>query len=464
MCVADTMSRPGLPPQAVKKDASRIHTVHLPALPKRARRAVTGLSARLRTRSLSCFLLALCALATTAVLAGLLTAVIRHAHVPSADSSEPLSSADFASLRTMGNASSRPLFDRRQLAAARKHWAQPGTPDQPRMAWDVIADDVAIAVKTGHEVAGRRLQMLRTSGWLGNGRRVPNLLVVSDDSDPARGIVGLKRYALDVFAGRAAGSGPTSPGWEGELPRPARWFAKEGWLGDKDKNLPALHMLRATFPNAKWYALLDDDTHLFLDNFARYASRPDRNSRPIYTGKVFYISNCGGFARSGAPRNDPHGARGLFVHGGAGIFVNAKAMDALFPRVRGCISRFSGCWAGDMQVGLCMHAAGIPVNAFKHGHSMEYQFTPFWPSRAMADARYTRRLRSRLEPVTFHKIPLKEQKLISEFERAKVTLGQPVGYGALTEYLLKHGVLPMFGKRKTRWDTNVFFPKIVAPA
>jgi len=236
---------------------------------------------------------------------------------------------------------------------------------------------------------------------------------------------------------------------------PKRWFNSAGWRGDKDKNLPTLHLLKTTFPKAKWYILLDDDTYLFLDNFARYTKRTPPTT-PVYTGKVFFISNCGDFARNGKSRHGG-GRRGLFAHGGAGIFINSAAMDTMFPNIQKCIHKFSSCWAGDMQVGLCMHDVGVQVHNFIRGHSHEYMFTPFWPSRAMADSRYTKRLRSKLEPVTFHKVPQDEGRFISRFEHIMASSRKRVQYNNLREWLMEHGVQPTFGWRKTKWDTRVFF-------
>lgn len=343
------------------------------------------------------------------------------------------------------------LSDPTIIRQGKEHWSQPRDDALLDGDWDSIADDVAIAIKTGHEVAAARLQTLRKSGWLSVGHRVPNLLVVSDADDTSLGAVGVMRYAIDVVAGRFSNASRARA--------PRHWFEREGWRGDKDKNLPILHMLATTFPGKKWYMLLDDDTYVFLENFARYTHKHAKGNKAVYTGKVFYISNCGGFGKNGTPKNSSQLDHGLFVHGGAGIFMNNKAMDAIFPLIPDCIAEFSSCWAGDMQVGLCMHKAGVHVHNFIRGHSHEYMFTPFWPSRAMADSRYTKRLQSLAEPVSFHKIPETELKLISKFERHCAIQGNRVTYNGLRRYLQENEIEPMFGKKKTKWDTNVFFDK-----
>ena len=368
----------------------------------------------------------------------------------------PLSAHEFAAaVSHLSNSTRKPLLsDPALVRDGINTWARKQR--DPRIAaddWDSIADDVAIAVKTGSEVARKRLGYLRTQGWLSVGRRVPNIMVVADAAIPDIGVVDVKRYAVDVVVGALRNENTT------DTKQPRKWFDRAGWRGDKDKNLPTLHLLRSTFPKAKWYILLDDDTYLFLDNFARYAARAPTD-KPIYTGKVFYISNCGAFLRSGAPRpGSGIKHRGLFAHGGAGIFINSLAMDRIYGRVDHCIRQFSSCWAGDMQVGLCMNDAGIQVHNFKNGHSHEYMFTPFWPSRAMADSRYTRRLRSRMEPVTFHKIPENELALVAKFDRQCALEKRRVQYANLREYLQDMGIQPTFGWRPTRFDTHVFSRK-----
>lgn len=305
--------------------------------------------------------------------------------------------------------------------------------------WDEVKDDVAIAVKTGHEVAGVRLADLKGFGWWSVGRDVPNVLVVGDVDVPEWNVVGVKGYAADLLNGS----------------RPEHWFDKAGWRGDKDKNLPALHMLRSKFPGKKWYLLLDDDTYIFLDNFARYIKAPGMDDKPVYTGKVFFISNCGGFAHDGSHRTDKTQPKGTFAHGGSGIVINHKAMELVFPSLPSCIRQFSSCWAGDMQVGLCMRGVGVFLHNYVNGKSYERNFIPFWPSRALADKRYTKRWKGNGEPLTFHKLPHKETQLLSEFESICVGEGVPVVYNKLRHYIQGHGIQPHFDK-PSKWNTDEF--------
>lgn len=315
-------------------------------------------------------------------------------------------------------------------------------------SWERIKQDVVIGIKTGHEVAAKRLKKLRRSGWYSVGRAVPNMMVISDLHDDTLGVVGVKEYAHSILDNGTSGLAPE------------HWFERSGWKGDKDKNLPALHLLKRVFPGKKWYLLLDDDTYIFLENFARYVLRDALDHRPIYTGKVFYISRCGGFMKDGtwaANRSEP---KGMFAHGGSGIVVNGKAMELLFPNIVPCIRDYSSCWAGDMQVGLCMRRSGVQLR--KHGGSTSYElhFIPFWPSKALSDRRYISRWKSMEEPITFHKIPDEEQVLLSGFERDKARRGETVRYTELRKHLLGNGILPCHTEhnKKVKWYTEEFMP------
>jgi len=370
--------------------------------------------------------------------------------------SNALSLASFASVTAKLAKTNHPptLLNPHYIANSRRIWARnfrdtklPSDDD-----WEAVADDVAIVVKTGREVAHKRLEALRKTGWYSVGRRVPNLIVVADVPIPELGVIDIKRYAADVMVGSRRSFLPQANVSSTTIPK--KWFTSSGWRGDKDKNLPALHLLKTTFPNAKWYILLDDDTYLFLDNFARY-TQLSSPATPVYTGKVFFISNCGEFAHNGRSHFGA-GTHEVFAHGGAGIFINSVAMNTMFPNIQKCIHKYSSCWAGDMQVGLCMHDAGVEVHNFKRGISHEYMFTPFWPSRAMADSRYTTRLRSKSEPVTFHKVPPEEGQLISRFEHMMASNHKRVQYNNLREWLMDNAVQPTFGRTKTRYDTRVF--------
>lgn len=337
--------------------------------------------------------------------------------------------------------------------------------------WEKIKDDVAIGVKTGHEVAKSRLDKLRSTGWWSTGRDIPNLLFISDHSDKELGVVSIRDYGLALLNATAFSTSSNINNSTSDRETiddnpnilPEKWFQKSGWRGDKDKNLPAFHLLRSVFPKKKWYILLDDDTYILLENFAHYVSQPGMqpDSRPIYTGKVFYISRCGGFARDGTNITNKSD-RGMFAHGGSGIVMNKLAMDVMYPNIAQCVREYSSCWAGDMQVGLCLRKHGVKVRRYTTRRVLERNFIPFRPSKAMADRRYSQRWKSDHElPLTFHKIPEAEQAALAEFEKISMRSKKMVAFQPLRLYLTERGIIPAHATndRKSRFFSTEFLPK-----
>lgn len=344
-------------------------------------------------------------------------------------------------------------------------------------AWEHIMNDVAVAVKTGREVAGSRLGVQTSDGWLSLRRRVPNLLLLSDEADAALGTVDIRAYARGLARGSVVA---------GVTDSLAAYFARGGWRGDKDKNLPGFHLLVNRFPAARFYVMVDDDTYLFLDNFARWLDRhrimdpstsptvgavvgpgtwvegaptpppprPAGAEVPLFTGKAFLVSRCGEFGRGKATAGVRHPT---FFHGGSGIVLNAAAARALVAATPLCIRRYHSCWAGDMQVAMCLRSAGVagtsyPVRAqtgqASLGRTFERDFFPYSPSIALGEQRFRWRWRSKEEPLTFHKMPLSQLRLLREFEADRLaaagnaTTGAVVQFAALREFLTSRGVQP----------------------
>ncbi|PXF42077.1 hypothetical protein BWQ96_08183 [Gracilariopsis chorda] len=342
-------------------------------------------------------------------------------------------------------------FDARFIRRANLLWRSEPRPEHQHELWNDIKYDVVIAVKTGHEVAAKRLKNLRERGWWRVGRHVPNFLVVSDADDDGVGAIGLKKYAMDImrdFSGTSA---------------PSHWFEKTGWRGDKDKNLPAVHLMRTMYPHKKWYLLLDDDTYIFLENFAKHVTTPNMNDgKPVYTGKVFYISKCGGFERDGTWAKNRSEPKGVFAHGGSGIVMNGLAVDSMYSAIPQCIKDYSSCWAGDMQVGLCLRRNGVQMRRISTPRSTGYarNFIPFSPTKAMSDRRYSRAWKSADHPLTFHKIEGREMELVSQLERLAVAANRTVDYTSLRVHLLKNGVVPDHSpkNKKNKHYSTEFMP------
>jgi len=349
-------------------------------------------------------------------------------------------------------------------------------------AWEHIMHDVAVAVKTGREVAGARLGQQTTEGWLSLRRRIPNLLLLSDEVDPALGTVDIRAYARGLSRDGGEGDGAS-----GGL---AAYFARGGWKGDKDKNLPGFHLLVRRFPAARFYVMVDDDTYLLLDNFARWLQRkknmppetsptvgggggphawmpgvppppPPRAADaevPLFTGKAFLVSRCGEFGRGKVTSGVRHPT---FFHGGSGIVLNAAAARALVAAAPGCIRRFHACWAGDMQVSMCLRSAGVAGTSYPitnaggsptGGRTFERGFFPYSLSVAFGDKRYKWRWQSHEEPLTFHKMPASQLRLMREYEASRLaaagngSTGAVVQYAPLREFLTARGVRPEANK------------------
>eukprot|EP00178_Gracilaria_changii_P019219 TRINITY_DN55860_c0_g1_i1.p1 TRINITY_DN55860_c0_g1~~TRINITY_DN55860_c0_g1_i1.p1 ORF type:complete len:425 (-),score=55.64 TRINITY_DN55860_c0_g1_i1:1616-2890(-) len=351
------------------------------------------------------------------------------------------------------------FFDRNFVRRANLLWRTEPQPDKEYEVWNNIKYDVVIAVKTGHEVASKRLKSLRKKGWWRVERHVPNFLVVSDADDEALGTIGLKKYALDIVGNVSSEAAPT------------HWFEKSGWKGDKDKNLPAVHLMRSIYPGKKWYVLLDDDTYIFLENFAKYVSREDMNTGdPVYTGKVFFISHCAGFERDGSLSTNHSAPKGVFAHGGSGIVMNGKAVEAMYEGIPKCICEFSSCWAGDMQISVCLRKHGVMMtkrkaNRNRHGYygasGYTRHFTPFSATKALSDKRYSHLWKGYDLPITFHKMGDREMEAISELERISIATNSSVHYTALREHLFNNEIWPDHSahNQQTRYYSTEFMPK-----
>jgi len=179
-------------------------------------------------------------------------------------------------------------------------------------------------------------------------------------------------------------------------------FNQLGWQLDVYKNIPAFKLLYETYPNAKWYMMVDDDTYVFLSNLKKRLSFYDPNEK-LYLGSSWPIpSGC-----------IPTWNDARFAHGGAGIILSHAAMLAFIENYDVCLSSFDECYAGDVRVALCLNTVGIRINRSEkrhiginwRGHSDQAPNLEF----------------SWLEPcdlpLTFHHLFAKQQKLLFDIQR-----------------------------------------------
>ncbi|ORX43262.1 hypothetical protein BCR36DRAFT_415674 [Piromyces finnis] len=179
-------------------------------------------------------------------------------------------------------------------------------------------------------------------------------------------------------------------------------FTKLGWQLDVYKNIPAFKLLYDTYPNAKWYVMVDDDTYVFLSNLKKRLSFYDPDEK-LYLGANWPIpTGC-----------YPSWQNARFAHGGAGIILSHAAMLAFVGNYDQCVHDFDDCYAGDVRLALCLNTVGIRLNRFEHrhvninwrGHSdqapnLEYSWTE------PCDL-----------PLTFHHLFAKQQKLLFDIQR-----------------------------------------------
>jgi len=179
-------------------------------------------------------------------------------------------------------------------------------------------------------------------------------------------------------------------------------FNQLGWQLDVYKNIPAFKLLYDTYPNAKWYMMVDDDTYVFLSNLKKRLSFYDPEEK-LYLGLSWPIPT-GCF---------PSWNDARFAHGGAGIILSHAAMVAFVGNYDVCLKSFDDCYAGDVRMALCLNTVGIRINRseFRHvginwrGHSDQAPSLEY----------------SWLEPcdlpLTFHHLFAKQQKLLFDIQR-----------------------------------------------
>ena len=108
------------------------------------------------------------------------------------------------------------------------------------------------------------------------------------------------------------------------------------------------------------FLLGDDDTYFFMES-VHVALSSHLPSERHYFGSGNQFVGCDGVSKFGQGPT--------FAHGGGGIILSRGAVQALLPNINQCIPKYFGCWAGDVQLALCLRDAGIRhtdiVNGFK---------------------------------------------------------------------------------------------------
>jgi len=178
--------------------------------------------------------------------------------------------------------------------------------------------------------------------------------------------------------------------------------------------LPALSVLYESFPNAPFYMLLDDGTHVVLANLDLVLAprEPDAYKEPLYAGLLRRVAGC----------RPTWGAEDVvFAHGGSGILLNAAAMRRLYPAIPSCIRQFHDCWGGDIQVSLCLAQVGIALSIPADFQGL---FFGSGPTAALVASESTQQPHaSQLLPLTFHTTSLAELFRLRRVEVASASEG-----------------------------------------
>jgi len=182
------------------------------------------------------------------------------------------------------------------------------------------ASDVLVIVKTGFNVARKRLPMHMETTY----RCIPNLYIYSDaedtigdhkihdclaDIDPK--IVAksddFRFYRKIKEAQQTLLSNTTAQSLTDLLS--SKDDADDAWRLDKWKNIPLLLKAYQHKPDAKWYLFLDGDTYPVWSNILHWLSRKNHNKRS-YLGCQAWIGDT------------------VFGHGGSGYILSSAAMTA----------------------------------------------------------------------------------------------------------------------------------------
>jgi hypothetical protein len=149
------------------------------------------------------------------------------------------------------------------------------------------ADDILVIVKTGYNVAHKRLPIHIESTY----RCIPNLYIYSDAEDEVEG-----HKIHDALA--ELDPEMTSTHEDFSFWRKVKEHQQQGlgaedlstkddnddaWRLDKWKNIPLLVKAHEHKPDAKWYVFIDADTYPVWSNMLHWLSRKNHNKR-LYLG------------------------------------------------------------------------------------------------------------------------------------------------------------------------------------
>ncbi|ORZ39169.1 hypothetical protein BCR44DRAFT_94975 [Catenaria anguillulae PL171] len=128
---------------------------------------------------------------------------------------------------------------------------------------------------------------------------------------------------------------------------------------DHEFHLATVRTLHKRFPRADWYLLVEDNTHVFMENLhhALFSMDP---SKPLYLGlPTMATGACQGLRKATVSL-----LRDLrYPSSASGIIISRGAVEQLVPIVDRCIIKYQGCTTGDQRLGVCMREANVTMTS-----------------------------------------------------------------------------------------------------
>ena len=261
---------------------------------------------------------------------------------------------------------------------------QPNGHTQTADVHETSPSDVVLILKTGSSSVWRRLPLHLLTTLADS--RVPNYAIYSDAAERlAPGVVTidaianvtdfLQEHDPEVYRIYQTQQESIRPylyreqaGLPGDtVPASTDNGNAEGWVLDKYKFLPMLAHAWRSWPDAKWFVYIEDDTFIFWQNLLEWLARQSHD-------EVTYFG-----AFSGSSPNT------TFAQGGSGIVFSQALMRKVFAGDRPAdlnvyMSLASKSCCGDMILGDVMRDYGAKVNRGEFG-SLSFRPEPPWKTR-----------------------------------------------------------------------------------
>ena len=234
-----------------------------------------------------------------------------------------------------------------------------------RKARECDLDDFVVILKTGKDLIFKRLYLQNATF----GHKFKNQVIVSDEERSLGDskVHNMYRRELYIEAKNRLKSTSAIPAMVNE----------DGWRRDAYKFLPGVRLAYEIYPRGKWYAILDDDTFLFIENLLDFFSRLKYSDSEVIAWIGGPVYNCG--------HNDNPSHTSLFYYGGCGIFISSGSMSKLSPNIDKCMLKYFDCRGGDVIISRCLveeSAISIGKSRNPHGfHFLQYRGDSTWPDK-----------------------------------------------------------------------------------